>query len=254
MKIELEPLLGGQREIYDLPLGRDRFLQYIDVMTAGTREMALPLTLMNPMGKPHVAAFLDSLIELRAEEIAADAVGEALERLAGVAGAVELRLGLVVVDDAGGGWTNRYTTEMAHRFGRSGELKRGWIVGLLWTSEAPSADSVRSEVLSSIYRAVHRLRHGDPEGLRGRLLQEGRAAAFGSSDARPPEPALERARAELEAHLDSASFPIQFACLYGDEIAESLGYRALGLPPHAGYRLAAEDARNSPLPPEAALT
>jgi len=65
---------------------------------------------MNPMGKPHVAAVLDKLIALDGEGVAAEAAAEAERRLASVH--LDLKVGLVVSDDAMGGWTNRYLSEL----------------------------------------------------------------------------------------------------------------------------------------------
>jgi hypothetical protein len=45
-------------------------------------------------------------------------------------------------------------------------------------------------------------------------------------------------RKVIAAHLDSKDFPTIFACLFGDEAANSLGYRPLGLNLRAGLALA----------------
>ena len=49
--------------------------------------------------------------------------------------------------------------------------------------------------------------------------------------------------------LDSDHYPDVFACMYGDEAAESVGYPALGFPPRAGYAvaLAVADAADDPV-------
>ena len=49
-----------------------------------------------------------------------------------------MKVGLVVADDARGGWTERYCSEFSHRFEGKALDKRGWIVGILWASETPS--------------------------------------------------------------------------------------------------------------------
>src|SRR6266542_6153811 len=101
MKATLVPLLRTQRELYDLPLGWDRFKQYIRTITGGGDDIELaPLVAMNPMGKPHVAAVLDKLIALDGEGVAAEAAAEAEARLASH---LDLKIGLVVIDDAIGG-------------------------------------------------------------------------------------------------------------------------------------------------------
>ena len=138
----LVPMLRRQRELYDVPRSRERFDSYLRMMTGGTDDVVLPVGLFNPMGKAHVRDKLDELIDLRAEEVAAAAAGEAERSLAPLG--ASCRVALVLVDDAGGGGTHRYLTETGHRFGnrRKGEARRGWAVIPFWTSETPSRESV----------------------------------------------------------------------------------------------------------------
>ena len=98
------PLLQVQRDVYDLPRTQARFERYLKLMTQGADEMVLPLSVMNPMGKAHVAQTLDALLELGAEGIAAQSVEDAARRLEPRS---ERQHALVVADDAQGGWTDR---------------------------------------------------------------------------------------------------------------------------------------------------
>jgi hypothetical protein len=252
MQIELVPVLRAVRDLYELPRGTERFQRYIDLMTGGGQEMLLPLSLLNPMGKEHVAATVDALLALDAETVAADAVADAQHRLSDVPG--ELRVALVVVDDAGGGWTDRYLTETRHRFESDGELKRGWATALLWTGEQPSARGVREETLAAIYRAAYQRRHGLPRTLNQMMVQEGSAAAFAEVAPLALSPAeLDAIRAVIDPHRETTQFPVAFACLYGDEAATAVGYPPLGLSPRAGYTLALTEALQRGSPPELAL-
>jgi hypothetical protein len=228
VKLSVIPMLGVQRGLYDMPPGWARFRRYLETMTGGTQDIVLPLGVMNPMGKAHVAAALDGLIALDAEGVAATAAAEAERRLCDLEG--DLRVGLVVADDAQGGWTDRYLTETTHRFQDSGEVKRGWTTVLCWTSEEWSADKVRQETLATIYRSLHITRHGVPKTLGQMMTQEGLTAVFAGVQ----EPVLDidemaHARVVMRPHLDSTHFPTAFACLYGDEAARSVGYPPLGL-------------------------
>jgi hypothetical protein len=135
-KVEVVPLLHVERKLYDVPRGRERFDAYVATMTMGTGEAALPLTALNPMGREHVAAAIDRMIELGIEDGASEAASEAQRRLAAVEDS--LRVAVVVADDLKGGWTNRYFTEMANRFERKYEVEHGWATVLFWTSEEPS--------------------------------------------------------------------------------------------------------------------
>src|SRR5207302_11002408 len=104
MKLTLVPLLQTQRELYDLPLGWDRFKRYLWTMTGGSDDVSLlPLVAMNPMGKPHVAEVLDKLMAVGAEDAAAAAIVEAERRRSSFD--LALKVGIVLGGAAwGGGW------------------------------------------------------------------------------------------------------------------------------------------------------
>ena len=175
------PLLRAQRELLDVPRGPDRFAAYLDAILGGTEDIVRPLAVFNPMARPHVAGLLDSLLAKGAEEAARNATAEADARLGEARlgeAAGDLRVGLVVADDAPGGWTNRSTTDAEHRFGNSGEDRRGFATVLLWASETQTRLTAREAVLASIYRTRYRQRHGRPGTLGQMLTREGLAAVF----------------------------------------------------------------------------
>ena len=253
----LLPLLHTQRELYRIPRGWERFRAYLQTITQGTDAIVVPLLHMNPMGKEHVAEKLDQILALGAEEIATAALAEAERRLARVEGRLEV--GLVVVDDAQGGWTNRYLTEAGMRFPtpsrrESYALRKGWAIVPIWTSEDWDREGLRAAVLAETYRALHLKRHGPPRTLREMMRQEGLTVAFVGTRAPSLAPdELEYVRDIITPHLDSDRFPTAFACLYADEAALSVGYPPLGLPPRAGFAVALDDARHGGPTPEAAL-
>ena len=243
MELEFVPLLRIQRDIYRLPRGRERFEAYLHTMVdSRTGDLAFPLVDMNPMGKEHLPRLLDRLLELDAETVGAAATAAAQPATADVAGA--FRVGLVVSDDARGAWTDRQCNELAHRFDGGALYKRGWIVGVLWTSETPSKTGVRHEVLTSIHRFAHIRRHGPATTIAAMLEQEGETMAAAGCD----EPALDPddlayTREIIEPYLAASDRPTVVACLYGDEAARKLGYRPLGFSPRAGLALALDAAR-----------
>src|SRR5256885_13972233 len=98
MNIEFVPLLQIQRDLYRIPRGMQRFRAYLRTMIApqGDDLRLPPLVAMNPMGKDHVPALLDSLLSLDADGVAAGAVAEALPHVADVPG--DFKLGLVLAD------------------------------------------------------------------------------------------------------------------------------------------------------------
>lgn len=252
LQVELVPLLQQERALYAVPRGRERFAAYLKAMTMGTGEAALPLTALNPMGREHVGEMLDRMIEVDIESAASEAVNAARERLPAVDD--ELRVAVVVADDLKGGWTNRYFTEMANRFERTYEVARGWATVLFWTSEEPTLEHARSATLAAIYRTLYERRHGAASTLRERMEQEGRAARFAGESVQLDAVALRDARRVIEPQLGAASYPVSAAALYGDDVAISLGYPPLGLPPRAGYAVALAAARAEERSPESYLS
>jgi hypothetical protein len=207
MKLEYVPLLATQEEHSGLPRG------------------------------DHELRLLDALSALGADEIGARAVAEAGAAVAEEPG--EFRVGLVVRDDAGGLSTNRTTAELAHRRGEGGLLERGWIIGILWTSQRYDASAIREEVLTSVFRAAHIEKRGPPRTLREILLQEGNAMRMAGARNPALEPqTLLATRQILLRLLDHEDTPTLVAALFGDPAARELGYQPLGLRPRAGLALA----------------
>jgi len=243
MNVEYIPLLQVQREVYELPRGFERFREYLRTMVdPGAGDLKLPLAAMNPMGKDHLPGFLDSLLDMDADGEAARAAAEAESQLRQEPG--RYKVCIVVSDDLMGGWTNRYTSELTHRFSPSAYYKRGWIVGVLWTSETYSPERVREEMMMSIFRAAYIQRHGVARMLGDMLAQEGYAMKMaGSSGPTLDGDDLVYTREVLASYLRNSDRPTLIAALYGDSAARELGYPPLGLSPNAGFALALDNAR-----------
>src|SRR5207248_649870 len=136
MQVSYLEVLGTLRELYAQPRTMARFRRYLDEVTGGGDDVALPIVVANPMAKDHALVRIDELLASGAEDIGRACAEEASERLRRVPGSVEIKASLVLADDVGGGWTNRYTTEAQVRFPRRGALKRPFATGLIWTSES----------------------------------------------------------------------------------------------------------------------
>ena len=241
-------LLQIQRELCDIPRGRDRFEAYLQKMMGPKRELALPLSQFNPMAKEHVAARLNELLELGAEEALAKAIADTNKQLGDK---LHPRpAGLVMADDFGGGWTNRHQMDAGARFGKVTRIEADWLVVLCWSSEQPTAEDLRLEILAQIYRGEYRLRHGQPVSLADMLRQEGAAQCFAGAQPEKSEDELGSIQAIIDKHRASDDYPTAFACLYGDEAATSVGYTALGVPPNGGFALALWESLKQKIVPE----
>jgi hypothetical protein len=251
MPLEFIPLLQVQRDLYAMPRGMERFREYIKTMTdAETGDLALPLVAMNPMGKDHIPAVLDEYLAMDAERIAADAVASvggsfsSTVALAKVEDPPAFKVCLVVSDDLKGGWTNRYASEFSHRIEGAAIARRGWLTGILWTSEPASERAVREAVLTSIYRAEYLETHAAPVTLGEMLAQEGFAMARAGCEGPALDPDdLAYTRHVIDRHLDATDRATVIACLFGDGGANALGYPPQGLSDRAGLMLALSEAR-----------
>ena len=223
-------LLQIQRDLLDTPRGGVRFQQYLATMRDADGELRLPLPAFNPMSKGHVTELLDRLLAMDAEGIGEQSMRDACERLA-LAG--EQQVGLVVADDAKGGWTNRWLFEAKHCFEGRYEQRRGFITALLWSSQPADAAAVRQKVMAAIFRHAWIARNGPARTLDEKLRQEAGCAQFAGVEWKPL-PAAEAAL--IASHLQTQHYPTIIGCLYGDEAAQECGYDPLGLPPEAGLR------------------
>ena len=242
MQLTFVPLLRVQRELYAMPRGMERFREYIKTMTdAETGDLALPLVAMNPMGKDHVPALIDDYLALGAEEIAEEAVGKGGTKVPPLP---TYRVALVVSDDLKGGWTNRWAAEYSHRIEGAAITKRGWLVGLLWTSEPASAQNVREAVLTSIHRAEYLHSHAAPVTLGEMLDQEGYAMwRAGCTTPQLDDDDLAYTRSVIDPLRSARDRATVMACLFGDTAAKALGYPPHGLTERAGLALALSEAR-----------
>ena len=276
MNIRHSPLLQIQRDLHEKPRTMKRFYEYLrtifggDVTETNDTPQLVPLIAMNPMGRAHVNEWLDQLLALYcgcaenrslpravsqainsgfhaeqrigAEEIAADAVAEAQERLSPLFAEYprEYQHGLVIIDDLGGAWSNRFVLETG-RFAAVKLDKYQWFSSGIIVSDEPTATRVRQNVLSGIYRTLYLDRYGAPKTLRQMLVQEGQTGGF--AGIAPPLDAddLAYSREIIQPYLDADHYPTCMAAMLGDEAARTLGYQPLGLSPYAGIAVAIAD-------------
>lgn len=244
------PLLHHLEELYRMPRSLERFQAYLaTVLNAEGDDVDLvPLVATNPMAKEHALELVRQLLAMGAEEIAEQAVEQAQTELPNLA--QHLRVSLVVLDDAKGGWTNRHATRGLWGLSErelQNTRRHAWVSIPCWTSEKPSPEYIRQQTRLYLYQAVWSYRQATPKTLREILVYEGQALAFAGVAQWLDAEELAYTRSVLEPHLDSIYYPTLLAALGGDSVAHSLGYKPLGLSPNAGLALALAEAttRNS---------
>jgi hypothetical protein len=255
MPLEYIPLLNTQREIYKTPLGVERFKTYINtILNSSEDDVELaPLAAMNPMAKEHAKMCLDKLLAQNADVIAANAIAEFQSRTKAL-DAFGIRASLVLVDDAKGGWTNRTLNEFHYffEFDKTSFFKRPWLTIPCWTNDEDPHQNVHATTLAYLYRLAYVLEHGQAKTLRDMLKQEGEVLRFAGVTQWLDEEELTYTKAVVEKWLESTLKPVHIACLYGDKVAKSVGYEALGLGDRAGFALALNNTEKSNLTSETA--
>lgn len=238
------PSLKVQRKLYDHGRGQDRFQEYLRVMLNDDRsDLVLPLPAFNPMGRDHVKAALDQLLELEVEDACTAILDDCVERLQREdLPCPEGRLSLVLVDDVAGQWTHREILESQvaayHPSIQARHLKSPWIPVYLWASEDYGQKAIRQAVEESVFRRAWIAAKGQPQTLWDVIVQETKARDFGGGDRRELRGGeLEDALKILTPRLRSTSYPEIFSCCYGDRISESAGYAMLGLAERAAFRV-----------------
>jgi hypothetical protein len=219
------PLLALQQSLYVIPAGQARFEAYVSRVQ---EENLFPLSLMNPMGKPHCLALLDDYLTLDTDTHVAQIVAGTLSTLEG-------RAALVLIDDAKGGWTNRWCVEYDLCFKPK---TTDWLTVPLWTSEPADLRNVEINTKIALHRTAYTTQHGTAQTLREHLAQEGYAMREANHSTTLPVEEQEYTCEVLTPLLENTDRPTLFAALYGDEAASQLGYKSLGLSARAGLSVA----------------
>ena len=238
MTFTLFPLLDRMEEFYLLPRNRQRFETYLEMMLGPDREdIVLPIASFNPMGRDLVLGKIRELRAINAEGVAAvaiDAVNTALEEMSGPT----IHLALNLVDDVGGSWSNRYTTDYTSKFDFGGTFKRNFCLPYFWTSESYTKDSIRRRCLEYLYRSVSWLKVGKPETLGQHLEQEifvqkhlQQHHGFSTNTSMSAE-----VDALAQTHFEDTNYSFIFNFFYGDSACKGLNYPTNGIKEQAGFQ------------------
>ena len=241
VKLTVHPILTQLRGLYDMGERNtsERYRAYKRLMVDGPE--LLPLGDFSPMGKRQ-PEYLSALLAMDAEGLAAMYAAEVEAGLNDIQ--ADFRLMLVVADQPNNGWTQRWLTDAAWRFGpekRPGQTPtRRWITVQLWTHLPLTPDYLRSQARGAVMRAVWQIGPGLPVTLETHMAQEGAALRFGGGlfagqplSLEPDE--LTYTRQVLKPLCQSVHWPTIFAALYGDEAAIEVGFPPLGVGKLAGF-------------------
>lgn len=236
------PLLERMESFYQLPRDRQRFDTYLDMLIGPDREdIVLPIASFNPMGKDLVLEKIKELRAVEAEHLIQAAVEHVNINWAALTNDV-YTVALNLVDDIGGAWSNKYTTDYTSKFDHGGMVKRHFCLPVFFTSEKYDANLVHQRALEYLYRTIHWLHLGKPETLQQHLDQEifvqrhvnsSKGTTFDSEELQAMERLL------IQHGPENSDYNTIFNFLYGDPACEPLNYPCFGVPEMAGFRYAA---------------
>lgn len=245
MQIDYIPTLRVLQELYEKPRDFNRFTWYLEQMLGetidGDLDVVLPITNANPMGREHCLQAVNALLEIDAETVARAAFAEAAALFPDLPHTV--RAAVTLLDDVAGGWTNRYLTEATMRMCsdervRRANQKRHFVLVPCWASQEYTVPTLRAEARAALYRYAHLQRHGHPHTLQQIMEMDGAARMFAGEVPQLDADELAYTAAVIAPLLPSHDFALQFAALFGDGAARSVGYTPQGLSAYAGFELA----------------
>jgi hypothetical protein len=225
MGFELLPILDQMSELYAKPISVARFHDYLHLLTGGRKDdLAVPIGGYNPMAKAHVPAKLNELRGLKAEQVAARALGQLNDQLPLPAGCT-IKVVLSLADDLMGGWTNFYTTDYDSKFKTAPLLRRNFCTPTFWTSELFSEEKIAQRVLAYCVRSAYQLQHSQPITLAQHVAQEKFVAQWADEASWSPPNLLHY----YQQYLDSDGYHLIFNFFYGDEASASLEMPTFGI-------------------------
>ncbi len=238
MKFEPVKVLEKIRRLYELPLGRSRFEEYLKLLQGvDGKEMILPIASFNPMGKELAVRQLDHLIALDAEEILEEIIKEfnAKKEVTEIEHS-NIMVAINLVDDVEGSWSNYSTTDYTSKFDLGPMLKRNFCVPIFWTSEEFNRNKLIRRIKESIYRIISRILRGNPESLREVLAQEVSVQMnFDNPESTWSGIDIDAIQAFYRKHMDTQDYAIKSNFFYGDEASKKLNYPSYGIALNSGF-------------------
>ena len=230
MKFELIPILDKMEALYQLPRTKERFDTYLHMLQGPAKEdMILPIAGYNPMGKENVLLKIRELKALGAEKIMKEVLDQINEKIA----AEEERYIQVVpnlIDDIGGSWSNRHTTDYSSKFEIGALLKRDFCAPYFWTSESFNPETIAQRTGEYVYRALFWIEKGFPKTLKDLFHQE--VYVLQNTDFTYSKGLMSRLshiEEFYQRHQDATDYGLLFNFFYGDKASEFMGYPTYGI-------------------------
>jgi len=242
MKFEIVNTLDKVKELYTLPKTKERFDKYLFLLQGQRQnELILPIAGFNPMGNQRATEKLDQLISLNAEGIAQEELVKINETFQ-IKDDSTIQVGINLVDDVGGAWSNYYTMDYASKFEFESLLKRSFCTPYFWTSEIFSEHIIQVRIREYVYRTLFWILNGKPETVYELMQQEifiNKNSNLHGDDKTNVHPSIDKAYKSFEniykAYKDSKEYGLKFNLFYGDTASRQLAYLCYGVNEVTGF-------------------
>lgn len=220
-------------------MGSDRFQTYIEFLNGGNKDqLALPIGGYNPMAKSEVLEKVELLISLDAEEIIKDICLEVNKQM-GPSSNI-FKIGLNLVDDIGGAWSNKFQTSFENIFRFNGVYNYNFCAPHFWMSEEITKELIKERTIESIWRTVYWFENNNPLTLEEHINQEAFVSKKTNSSRRGHliSKDLEKLNEKFQKSKSSTDKDLIFNFFYGDEASKELSYPYFGIGKVTGFDLA----------------
>ena len=233
--LTIAPTLETMAELYLLSREggpkSERFTAYVKRV-----EHEWGLVSYNPMAGAAALEAVQLAIALGAEQIAREAASDTISECEYTGDTVTL----AVVVASAGMWTDRLASEVEYRTTAKRRADHGQVI--LWSRESITAEDVRRESVAETVRTMWTALHGQARTLRAVFAREGLAYAMADSKAITPPENDAAIRDALNILGDSTTQGDIVAALYGDAVADQMGWPTLGISDRGGAQWAAHRA------------
>lgn len=231
-------ILETIKSLYKLPLSK-RFEQYLFLLQGDQKnKLILPISGFNPMAKEIAIAKLESLIALNAEAIAKEQI-EHINKRFSLSGLPKIDVGINLIDDIQGAWSNFYTTNFKSKFDFKGLYNQNFCCPFFWVSEDLNERIIQERIESYLLRSIYFHKNRPLDTLAELLMQE----EFVWSNRQvqsslKPDFDHKMVKRLFNEHKNDVTYAMKFNFFYGDEASKSLSYTTFGFPPNAGFHYA----------------
>jgi len=236
MQFSLHPILSFFEELYQQPIGQQRFKRYLATLQGNQKdELKTAIMGYNPMAKEHALLKVQELLEFGTETIALQLINAFNKEHQDESG-IPFEVVINLADDLGGAWSNKAAADFESKFRFEGIFNHRFCTPYFWTSEELSTDLIQQRIQEYMYRTVFWQHNKGEKNLAYFVAQE-RFVHINTklTNSNLDDLAFGLLKEFYENHQHTTNYSLIFNFFYGDEASEVLGYPTFGVSGTAGF-------------------